>query len=356
MRNRHLGGPAVAVLVLLAQAPAIHAQTTPENGQKIRIGTDIAIPCSCQGNWCSAWPPPERFSPGQTFERNTVTAFVERGTVLEGQWQRTSGVGGTAVTEQYQGGRCVMLGSGGGQTDEPVRPVSVTMPGTYRLRITTHTHSQVYVFYREGVTCADCWDVKDAAKVEDRYFTVDPEPERACTQKFSRISSVTDAEGNELDDSARMSMGLGAPVILRGQTVRAPKSSQYVQINLEDGSIMRVAGGSILRFPDCNALDEAPTPLKIRIGLAAGNLWFKIVKAINGDDASFYEVTTERAVCGNRGTTFSVGYEPATLTTTVAVETGAVWLRNLHGAQQTIDIAAGQTGTQTADAPPRLKR
>jgi hypothetical protein len=337
-----------AVLAILCLAPAL-AQKTPENGEKVAIGTDIILPCSCTGNECSAWPPPEEFTPGQRFERNTIEAILERGTLLEGEWQANSRWGKTEVTGENKGGRCKMDGF------EPNRPISLTIPGLYRLRIITETHSRVYIFRRPGVSCAICWDMKDDLKYEDRYFTVEPEPEKACEKKFSKIESVTDADGEEFDDATRNSMGLAAPVLLRGQTVRVPKG-RNVQINFENGSVIRLAGGSQLALADCNSLDGPATPVTIKFGIILGEAWFKLVTTVFGKDAYNYQVETERAVNGNRGTTFLVRWDPKTLTTTTVVESGVVWMRNKRGVPKTIDIGAGQTGIQTGEAPPRLQR
>ncbi len=69
-----------------------------------------------------------------------------------------------------------------------------------------------------------------------------------------------------------------------------------------------------------------------------------------------WRLQTERAVAGNRGTIFSTEYDPLTKTTTVVVEEGSAWLENRLGKVKTITINEGETGTQTMNLPPVLKK
>jgi hypothetical protein len=83
-----------------------------------------------------------------------------------------------------------------------------------------------------------------------------------------------------------------------------------------------------------------------------GKIWAQIAP----DNDMKWNIQTERAVDGNRGTTFSTEFDPATKTTTVVVEEGSAWLRNRFGRIKTIIINAGETGTQTMNQPPVLKK
>lgn len=174
-----------------------------------------------------------------------------------------------------------------------------------------------------------------------------------CEGKSNQIVAVRDGSGRKLDDGERDAMGLGNNRLMQGQVVRVPKNMpQGIEIEFYDYSIMRLTSGSQLKLDKCSDLDPQETPLKIKIGLLLGKIWAKITP----DSSADYNIQTERAVCGNRGTVFSVEYNAATKTTMVVVEEGSVWLKNLFGKPQTIDIGAGKTGTQTLNRAPVLRK
>jgi hypothetical protein len=116
---------------------------TPQDGDKITKGTRIQLKCSCEGNGCNLWPLPDNgFPDGFVLAKKTVTSSLVGGEMVDGAWDEGSVIVGTAVTEEWQGGRCVKVATGGVQTDEPAPTVfRISDPGTYLLRIRTDDYA-----------------------------------------------------------------------------------------------------------------------------------------------------------------------------------------------------------------------
>jgi len=206
-----------------------------------------------------------------------------------------------------------------------------TTPGRYRMMV---VHGR--------------WDRDEGHEIVAEFTIGQPTP---CAGKQNQIVSVRDANGQTLDEDARKAMGLGGPRFATGQTISVPKGfPKGIEIEFYDYSLLRISSGSQLKINKCSDLDPISDPLKVRISLILGKIWAKVTP--NAD----WNVQTERAVNGVRGTTFSVEYEPITKTTTVIVEEGSVWLKNLFGKPKTIDINEGETGTQTQNSAPILNK
>jgi hypothetical protein len=92
-----------------------------------------------------------------------------------------------------------------------------------------------------------------------------------------------------------------------------------LKLTLTDQSVVMLGGGSELR------LDEATFEGQDRKGFAAhlkvGKFWASVKKALAGSDAKF-EVTTDRAVAGVRGTIFRVDAVSAMKASTPAPKAG----------------------------------
>jgi hypothetical protein len=193
------------------------------------------------------------------------------------------------------------------------------------------------------------WDHDERHEIVAEFTIGQPTP---CSGKSNQIVSVRDGNGRTLDDDARKAIGLGGSRFMTGQDVVLPKDyPKGIEIEFYDYSLMRIASGSKLKINKCSDLDPVSDPLKIRISLMLGEIWSKITP-----NSADWNIQTDRAVCGNRGTTFSVKYDPVTKTTTVVVEEGSVWLKNLFGKPKTIIINEGETGTQTQNNAPTLKK
>ncbi len=139
---------------------------------------------------------------------------------------------------------------------------------------------------------------------------------------------------------------------MSGQTVSVPKSiPKGIDIKFFDDSRLRISSGTKYKINSCSDLNPLETPASVKFTLLLGKIWAEIAP----EAEMKYQIETERAVDGNRGTTFSTEYDPTTKTTKVVVEEGSVWLRNKFGKVETIIINEGETGTQTMDQPPVLK-
>ena len=91
----------------------------------------------------------------------------------------------------------------------------------------------------------------------------------------------------------------------------------HLKITLNDGSVVVVGGGSTLYIDE--ARFEGQERRGFGVFLEVGKLWAKVKKAVAGSDAKF-EVTTERAVAGVRGTIFRIDALKATLQVNTAPE------------------------------------
>jgi hypothetical protein len=174
-----------------------------------------------------------------------------------------------------------------------------------------------------------------------------------CDSKANQIMSIRDGNGKMLTDEERRAIGLGGDIFMSGQTVSVPKSiPKGIDIKFFDDSRLRISTGTKYKINNCSDLDPLETSATVKLTLLIGKIWAKIVP----DTEMKWQIETERSVDGVRGTIFSTEYNPTTKTTTVIVEEGSVWLRNKFGKVETIIINEGETGTQTMDQPPVLKK
>jgi len=182
-------------------------------------------------------------------------------------------------------------------------------------------------------------------------FTINgPSP---CDSKANQIMSIRDGNGNMLTDEERKAIGLGEDIFMSGQTVSVPKSiPKGIDIKFFDDSRLRISSGTKYKINNCSDLAPLETSATVKLTLLLGKIWAEIAP----DAEMKWQIETERSVDGNRGTIFSTEYNPTTKTTTVIVEEGSVWLRNKFGKVETIIINEGETGTQTMDQPPVLKK
>ncbi len=174
-----------------------------------------------------------------------------------------------------------------------------------------------------------------------------------CDAKANQIIVIKDGNGRVLSDEERKATGLEKDSFMSGQTVKVPRTMEKgIEIKFYDDSILRVSSGSSFKINQCSDLAPLTDPLDVKITLLLGKIWAKIAPENNTN----WNIQTERAVDGNRGTTFSTEYDPVTKTTTVVVEEGSAWLKNRFGKAKTITINAGETGTQTMNQAPVLRK
>lgn len=129
-----------------------------------------------------------------------------------------------------------------------------------------------------------------------------------------RVPSDTDTRSPRAGaESERLREGTGIELSDR-ITV---EEGAHLKITLNDGSVVVVGGGSTLYIDE--ARFEGQERRGFGVFLEVGKLWAKVKKAIAGSDAKF-EVTTERAVAGVRGTIFRIDALKATLQVNTAQE------------------------------------
>jgi hypothetical protein len=165
--------------------------------------------------------------------------------------------------------------------------------------------------------------------------TIEVEPEY-CQGREHRITSAV-ANGQ--------SLGLDGMQFYPGQIITLPPKAK---IRLGDGSVMELDKGGSFRIDKCET-----SKTRIFLEQDVGRLWIHVKKAIAGSDRKF-DVVTERAVAGVRGTIFEVRYDKDKELTKVAVEESSVYLKGRNGAKGKVVIKAGQTGVQKGKTAPKL--
>lgn len=146
---------------------------------------------------------------------------------------------------------------------------------------------------------------------------------------FASVGKVSLLEGHatrQPRSGAPEALRVGAEVEL-GDRIRVQKDGN-LKLTLNDSSVLMVGAGSEL------LIDEAEFEGQERKGFSAkllfGKVWAKVSKALAGSESKF-EIATERAVAGVRGTIFRVdaakllaAARPAAAQTTVRVLEGKV--------------------------------
>jgi hypothetical protein len=107
-----------------------------------------------------------------------------------------------------------------------------------------------------------------------------------------------------------------------------------VEITLTDKSVLRLGPNSELIIEDAEVKDDAR---KVDTKLVLGNVWAKVSTALGGDNK--FEVTTDRAVAGVRGTVFRVDAHKDKAVV-VSVFSGAVAVAGNHLPQMEHDASA----------------
>ncbi len=99
--------------------------------------------------------------------------------------------------------------------------------------------------------------------------------------------------------SERLAQGSG---LREGDEVETRKRTR-LELTLADGSVVRLGPLSRARL-ETAAFGRSPDDRKVSARLLVGNVWASVAKAVGGD--SRFEVKTDNAVAGVRGTTFRV--------------------------------------------------
>lgn len=137
---------------------------------------------------------------------------------------------------------------------------------------------------------------------------------------FAEVGTVAQLEGEASRTPAggtAQVLGVGGPIEVGDELAVQPGGN--LALLLTDGSTLMLAGGSRLRIDEATFSGLERQAFSARLLLGA--VWVKVKEAVAGSPAKF-DITTERAVAGVRGTIFQVELEGEE--TRVDVEEGTV--------------------------------
>ncbi|HET6436654.1 MAG TPA: FecR family protein [Anaeromyxobacter sp.] len=110
-----------------------------------------------------------------------------------------------------------------------------------------------------------------------------------------------DGEATRTAEGKSERLGPGS-ALLEGDEVETQRRTR-LELTLGDGSVVRLGPLSRARL-ETAAFGKTPQERKVSARLLIGNVWANVARAVGGD--SRFEVKTENAVAGVRGTTFRV--------------------------------------------------
>lgn len=113
--------------------------------------------------------------------------------------------------------------------------------------------------------------------------------------------SFLDGEATRTADGKTEALARGG-ALREGDDIETRKRTR-LELTLADGSVVRLGPLSRARL-ETAAFDKSPDDRKVSARLLVGNVWANVAKAVGGE--SRFEVKTENAVAGVRGTTFRV--------------------------------------------------
>ena len=151
---------------------------------------------------------------------------------------------------------------------------------------------------------------------------------------FSGLALASVGKVSLLEGRATRQGGAGASQALQvgsevelGDRIRVHEGGN-LKLTLNDSSVLMVGGGSELSIDEAEFAGQERREFSAK--LLFGKVWAKVSKALAGSDSKF-EVATERAVAGVRGTIFRVdtskllnAAKPSRARTTVRVMEGTV--------------------------------
>ncbi|MBK9517491.1 MAG: FecR domain-containing protein [Anaeromyxobacter sp.] len=108
-------------------------------------------------------------------------------------------------------------------------------------------------------------------------------------------------QATRLQGGARQPLALGSAVF-QGDVIETARRTR-LELRLSDQSVLRLGPLSKVEL-DAAAFGASPDDRKVSAKLRVGNVWANVTKALGGE--ARFEVKTENAVAGVRGTTFRV--------------------------------------------------
>jgi hypothetical protein len=118
-----------------------------------------------------------------------------------------------------------------------------------------------------------------------------------------RAGTVTFVAGEANRMTSRRAYRLATgDAIFQGDVVETARRTR-IELTLADGSVLRLGPLSRVEL-DAAAFGKGPDDRKVSAKLRVGNVWANVTRAVGGE--ARFEVRTENAVAGVRGTTFRV--------------------------------------------------
>ena len=126
-------------------------------------------------------------------------------------------------------------------------------------------------------------------------------PAAGAQPRTAQISSLEGRAQRTRASGARSELRVGVPVD-QGDTIETREGSR-LEIRFSDGSVLRLGPSSRLQLAEAHFGGSAARR-KLNARLFFGRLWAKVTSVIQGDQK--FQIETENAVAGVRGTTFRV--------------------------------------------------
>ena len=162
-----------------------------------------------------------------------------------------------------------------------------------------------------------------------------------CQGKQNQITGVSTPSGNPTKLQA-----LRGSLLSAGQKITADEN---VSLEFGDGTRLNISKGSSFKVQSCDSKQKDDMPFTIRLGLFLGRIWANIPGRVE-----HVNISTERIVCGNRGTIYWASY--ATGVSTVHVDKGSVVVSRVSGKWKPIIVGAGHTATQRGNKAPVVRK
>jgi hypothetical protein len=124
---------------------------------------------------------------------------------------------------------------------------------------------------------------------------------RLAAQTRTAQVSVLEGKAEKSHHGARSNLRVGATVG-QGDTVET-RDSTRLEIRFSDGSVLRLGAKSKLQLAEAH-FSGGPARRRLNARLFFGKLWAKVTSVIQGEQK--FQVETENAVAGVRGTSFLV--------------------------------------------------
>ena len=126
-------------------------------------------------------------------------------------------------------------------------------------------------------------------------------PRLAAASKTAQVSALEGRATKSHHSAKPLPLEIGTPVA-QGDTI-ATEDDARLEISFSDGSALRVGPHAKVQLTEAH-FGGGPAKRRMTARLFFGNLWAKVTSVIQGDQK--FQIETENAVAGVRGTTFRV--------------------------------------------------